>query len=275
MLYFASDLHYGMCRVGDRATRALAEHLRGATRQDVLVLVGDLAKDEDALRECLEFFRGFPGHAFAVPGNHDVWMHSAEEADSDERRRRFNETVRAFGIHPLEDEPVVVNGVGLAGTMGWYDYSFRDDELGIPLDVYRCKSYGEWAWSDAQFVRWPRTDEEETTLDADRLDSHLRTLAGAREIVVVTHHVPTKQLLFYPRSLVPQRWRFLNAFLGSERFREVIERHPAVRLAVCGHIHTAKELRLNRRAFVSIGGSYHAKQLVAWDGARISRTTFR
>lgn len=275
MLYFTSDLHYGMNEVGDRATEKLAKHLRGANPGDVLAFAGDLATSDRMLKRCLDLFREFPGRMLAVPGNHDVWIHPRGDATSEERRRLFNQIVRSVGIHPLEEGPIVIGGIGFAGIMGWYDYSFRDEELGIPLAAYERKSYGGVSWSDADFVHWGRTDEAQTVQDVALLERHLVHLAAAEQIVVITHHVPTKQLLVRPRSLVPRRWRFLNAFLGSESLRFTVEHSPAAGLAVCGHVHTAREARINGRLFASIGGSYLEKELVTWNGVRLSRETFR
>ena len=39
----------------------------------------------------------------------------------------------------LDHQPVVLGGVGLAGSIGWYDYSFADESLGIPEAFYEAK----------------------------------------------------------------------------------------------------------------------------------------
>lgn len=275
-MFFASDLHYGVHREGDAAVRSLADHVRTADvdKDDLLVLVGDLATDDATLRSCLRLFAGFPGRKCAVAGNHDVWVE--REDSSWTRYRRLSTIFRAAGFHPLEDEPLVVDGVGLAGSMGWYDYSFRDKELGIPLSCYRAKTLpgaAEPIWNDARLVRWGMSDEDMARWQAERLERHMASLRGCREIVLAIHHVPTKRLLFHPRCLVPYGTRFANAFLGSERFGEIALRHRAA-LVVNGHIHMEGTKRVGDTAFMSIGGGYRAKQLIVRDGAECVRSSF-
>ncbi len=274
-MFFASDLHYGVDPEGDAAVRALAGHLLPprAGRDDVLVLVGDLAKDDATVRECLALFAPFPGRKFAVAGNHDVWVVGGS---SWTRYRRLSRLFRAAGFHPLEDEPAVVDGVGFAGSMGWYDYSFRDADLRIPYAAYRAKTYpGKTMpiWNDAHLVSWGMPDEEVTAWQAERLARHLASLDGCGEKVLAIHHVPTKRLLYHPRWLVPREIRFANAFLGAERFADLACAH-GVDLVVNGHIHMAGTADVGRTRFASIGGDYGVKQLIVREDGRMLRKTF-
>ncbi|HTK05287.1 MAG TPA: metallophosphoesterase [Candidatus Eisenbacteria bacterium] len=277
-MFFASDLHYGVDGEGNAAVRSLAAHLRSpgtAAKEDVLILVGDIATNDDTLRACLALFSGFRGRKFAVAGNHDVWIE--EDLSSWTRYRRLSAIFRAAGFHPLEDEPVVIDGIGIAGSLGWYDYSFRDEDLGIDMEAYRTKTPPGQdfpCWNDAHLVRWGMPDEDVTTWQAERLERHLASLEGCREKVLAIHHVPTKRLLFHPRCLVPMGTRFANAFLGSERFGEIASLH-GVSLVVNGHIHMAGDARIGKTSFKSIGGGYRSKQLIVRDGGgRCTRYMF-
>lgn len=277
MIFATSDLHYGVCPDGNAATRRLAAHLRGARSSDVLLLAGDLGVGDETITECLALFRDFPGVKLAVPGNHDVWVPPDVGINSHERRARLPKLFRTAGFHPLEDGPITIDGLGFAGCMGWYDYSFRNESLRYPDDCYvsKCEpGSAEPVWGDAQYVRWPWSDAEVTKREITRLDAHLRQLSGVREVVVVTHHLPTSRLLFRPRALVSKFWRFANAFLGSDRLGEVIVRHPNVRLAICGHIHDAREAAIGSQRFTSVGSDYEHKVLLSYDGSRIKRQWF-
>jgi 3',5'-cyclic AMP phosphodiesterase CpdA len=262
---------------GDAATRRLAAHLNGARSHDVLLLAGDLGVSDETIAECLALFRHFPGHKLAIPGNHDVWVPHDAAIDSRERHAGLPQLFRDAGFHPLEEGPLTIDGVGFAGCMGWYDYTFRDPSLGYPDDCYvsKCEPGGtEPVWGDAGHVRWPWSDVEVTAREVARLDAHLQQLTGAREVIVVTHHLLTSRLLFHPRVLVPKFWRFANAFLGSERMGEVIARYPNVRLAICGHIHEAREVTIGTQRFASVGGDYSRKALCSYDGKDIKRQWF-
>ncbi len=74
--------------------------------------------------------------------------------------------------------------------------------------------------------------------------------------------------------LVPRFWRFANAFLGSERFAQVIGQHPNVRLAICGHIHEARNATIGAQRFCSIGSDYARKALLMIDGEHTTRRYF-
>lgn len=259
-----SDLHYGATRRGDACVRALAERVI-AEPGDVLVLAGDLAEGEVALDACLSLFSAFPGAKLAVPGNHDVWLRAHRARDSWHLHEEVLPDIFArHGFHPLHLAPWRRGDVALVGSMGWYDYSFRDD-IGIDLEAYRRKTLPPMTraiWNDAHHARFSEDDETLTGTLATRLARHLGEIAGTPDVVAFVHHVTTKQLLVHPRELVPRVFRFANAFLGAERFSSVIERDPRVRLSISGHIHRDKRIERGGRTLATIGASHRAKVLL-------------
>lgn len=274
--YVISDLHYGLSRRGDAAVRALAAHLcRIGRRGDQLLIAGDIGSCDLTLVDCLGLFRGFSGTRMAIAGNHDVWVEPTEKRDSWERYTRLADMMNATGFHPLEKTPLLIGDRAFVGTMGWYDYSFRD-EIGLPFADYERKRSSAVAggWNDARYARLPYTDVEMTRMMRERLRKHLDAVNGCREVTVVMHHLPTKSLLFHPRWLVPQRWRFMNAFLGSDTFAGLLDAYPNIRHVFCGHVHRYKTVRKDGIRMTSNGGNYAAKMLLTLQGDRISRQTF-
>ena len=275
--HFISDLHYGLRRVGDESVRALARSLEDVAAGDGLLIGGDLGTGDAEVAACLALFSRFPGPKFAIAGNHDVWVEAGES--SWDRYRRLSDILRASGFHPLEDEPAIVGDVGLVGSLGWYDYSFRDDALGIALTHYQQKIYPGWErplWRDALRVCWGMSDADVTRWQVERLTKHLARLQGVSSVIALLHHVPSKQLLAHPRAMLPPLLRFANAFLGSGALADPLLADARVRLVVSGHIHRAGEHRLGGTRFVSIGGSYHDKQCVTFDPVAnaLVRTSF-
>jgi hypothetical protein len=110
-----------------------------AASGDALVLVGDTAgADLQPLRECLGLFERFGGLRLLVPGNHCLWCRAGE--DSLHRYERVLPAVAGeAGFAVLDHQPATCGAVGLVGSVGWYDYSFADESLGIPADFYRAK----------------------------------------------------------------------------------------------------------------------------------------
>jgi predicted phosphohydrolase len=272
VLFFTSDLHYDHHGIsGRRAVEALGAELAAtASPGDVLVLGGDLGNSDAVVRACLACFRDFPGKKLGVAGNHDIWVEPGES--SWDRYKRLSDVFVEAGVHPLEDEPVVVGGVGFAGALGWYDYSFRDD-IGVPYERYVEKSLPSAgvAWGDARYAHWGLSDEAFTDWQLERLDGHLARLASCKEVVVFTHHVATRRLLVHPRSMVPTQWRFLNAFLGSEKLETLFARHPNVTEVVNGHIHRNGEVRIGRTRYTSLGCGKGTRQVLVMGGGRTER----
>jgi predicted phosphohydrolase len=267
MFYITSDLHYSLDRQGDAATRSLAEAAnRLGTPEDVLCLAGDIGANQDSIEACLELFAAFPGAKCAVAGNHDIWSEAGE--DSWSRLNRLSYIFRLHGFHALEDGPFVHRDWGICGTMGWYDYSFRDD-INVPDEAYRAKIYprGGDMWGDALHVNWPYTDEEVCSSLARKLKADLAGFKMGR-VFVVMHHLPLKSLLVHPRILVPHNWRFLNAFLGSEEFGRILTADSRVACVASGHIHLNRTKKLGSQLYLTVGSNYKAKQLVVYDGLK-------
>lgn len=275
--FVASDLHYGVSREGDGNVEALARHVceRGA---GALLLGGDLAHDAASLDACLALFRDFAGPKLAVPGNHDVWTTYGVGADSWSLHEDWlPDAFERHGVVPLHQRPHTVQGVGFVGSMGWYDYSFRDD-IGIEIEHYRAKTLPGTSrpiWNDARFANFPHDDEALTALLDERLGAQLAATAGCRAVVALVHHVVMKDLLIHPRWMIPTHWRFANAFLGSERLGDRLRAAPAVTQVFCGHIHHAKTIAVGRQGYTTVGGDYRGKQLLrATPAGIVERTMF-
>ncbi len=263
--YVTSDLHFGLRSGGDKATIELAQHVT-QNPLDALILVGDLGHDLQSTGELLALFADFEGLKLAVPGNHDVWLDPAFEGDSWAlHEEALPEVFEAHGFHPLHLLPLQVGDTAFVGSMGWYDYSFRDEEIGIPLSAYEAKTLpGERRplWNDAVKANFNKADVPLTRLLDERLQAQLKQTLGARHVVAAVHHVVTKALLVHPRERVPHMWRFANAFLGANRYGQTLQADPRVKTAFCGHIHMERRARLGGCQCFCVGSDYRRKQLL-------------
>lgn len=263
-IFVASDLHYGVSREGNLAVEALARKVcaRGA---EALLLGGDLAKNGETLEACLALFSGFRGAKMAIPGNHDIWVTDGRAKESWTLHEHvIPETFERHGFHPLHLRPLRLGDHAFVGSMGWYDYSFRED-IGVELEHYVRKLYPDEPrvmWTDARFAKFELDDPALTRALDERLDAQLAEVADAKEVIALVHHLVTPDLLVTPRALVPRHWRFANTFLGSTCFGDTIERYANVTQVFCGHIHRSKTVRRGERLMTTIGGSYKEKELV-------------
>ena len=275
-LLITADLHYNHAR-----SKSLAEDLirsMNAAGGDGVLVVGDTAaSDGEDLESCLSRFE-VPGPRLFLCGNHELWTRGEDSY------RLFTEDlprrVRGLGWQWLETEPYVARGFAIAGTVGWYDYTFASRQLMIPRRFYEAKISPGAAeyfkrsdlleggdvspeaaaivarWNDGKFVKLGRSDKEFSDECVARLDENLRRVSGLPEIVVATHHIPYRELL------PPTRYNaleFVKAYLGSERLGEVIGRHANVRRVFCGHSHFASRARIGDVEAVNLGSSYRAK----------------
>ncbi len=283
-----ADLHYDIKRSREPTEALAARTLQ--TGGDVLVLVGDTAgRDLRIMRECLGLFAGFTGRKLLVPGNHCLWSWPGE--DSMERYLSALPTLAAeMGFSVLDHHPEVVGRIGLAGSIGWYDYSFQDEALGIPEPFYEAKvSPGAAArfeehehlveahadvlterqmafgarWMDREYVRLGMTDREFVAFLAGRLDGQLTGLSDVcDQIITFIHHLPFA--LSVPPGR-PDRFAFAAAYLGAEQFGQTLLAHEKVTHIYCGHSHWRDVRRVGSLEVINIGSTYVEKHLEILD----------
>jgi len=285
-VFFASDLHIDVRRGMPSSVQLASWVCAQSTPDDVLILGGDYGNDDESVARCLRLFRRFQGPKLAIAGNHDVWSKADAGAGSIARYDGLSRVFENVGFHPLEHRPYRHHGVGFAGAMGWYDFSLREDSLSVPLEVYHAKSmpgFSGVVWADGDHVDWGVTDPQFTSRQLERLSSQLDELVDLETVIVVTHHVPVVELLrprdldpsIHRRDVVPRRWLILNTYLGSDRFGHLIESHSArIPLALCGHIHLARQVERGGVLFASNGSSYETKEVIVWSDGQLERHQF-
>ena len=279
-----ADLHYDIAR-SQGPTRRVADEICRLGADGLLVL-GDAAGREPAiLRECLDLFDRFGGRKFFVAGNHDLWTNPDAGEDAQDRLERTLPAVcREAGFHPLDVEPAVIGRVGVVGSIGWYDFGYRQRWLEIPQRFYEAKvspgfaardeRYAHLAadaddvppealdlgvrWMDGEYVRLPEGDLAFCRRLRDRLAEHLARVADRADAIVVgLHHLPFRELV--PVSRDP-RWAFAAAFMGSETFGDVLLAEPKVRYAFCGHSHRGMGTRRDHVTCINVGCTYTDKR---------------
>ncbi len=281
-IIITSDLHYNIKR-SRKATEELSKNLKSISA-DVLIIAGDIAGPEiDEFRKALELFADFRGIKLFVPGNHDLWV--CDGASSFDKLSNLSKVAEEYDFILLDGNPQVIDKVGFVGTIGWYDYSFKDDSLAVPMEFYRAKvGPGRVAlfpdefrvdfdlskllphhykitsiWNDRNFVKLPFSDEKFTDILLHRLASDIEKIKRDTEnIIAVTHHLPTRNLVWLRGD---PNWDFASAFLGSQRFYEILKNYPQIKYCFSGHNHRSAEWTDGKIQFVSIGSTYRKKVL--------------
>jgi Icc-related predicted phosphoesterase len=276
---FTSDLHVDYSAENREFVGRLCEAIRAAS-PDVLIIGGDIAAALDEFAWALNQFAELKCNKLVVAGNHDIWIQAKTDLldgkDSGAKYNRLLPKVAAdSGFSLLHDAPVIIDGIGFAGCMGWFDYSFRNQKFDASASIEKYRA-GRWdhptngrkfIWNDMQYVWWLKdfsaktagfarsdlclSDADITSFMAKTLHSQLVQLASehVRQVITVTHFVPNRELLEY-RDTVPHD--YFNAYHGSVAIEEAILGCKKISHVLYGHSHVAQDR--------SIGGvQYHSR----------------
>eukprot|EP00929_Paragymnodinium_shiwhaense_P062383 TRINITY_DN31148_c1_g1_i1.p1 TRINITY_DN31148_c1_g1~~TRINITY_DN31148_c1_g1_i1.p1 ORF type:complete len:357 (+),score=47.72 TRINITY_DN31148_c1_g1_i1:88-1158(+) len=201
-VYATSDLHTDHAANLD-VLRALPK------RPDaVLIVAGDISHDLEIVRTTFKVLKSKFREVFYCPGNHDLWVHSTDQAkDSLEKLRCLLDLCASLGVHT---QPRFVNeDVLIVPMLSWYETGFDgepdiDDDTLLPV---------EECMSDFAMCRWPNGL---SSLD-DSLATHVDTLnddveqvaklvkdSACRVVISFSHFLPRpdllpeKRFLYYP-----------------------------------------------------------------------------
>ncbi len=276
-LLVTADIHYN-----HPVSRPLADDLIDSMNiagGDALLVVGDTGvADGDVIEQCLSRFT-FAGPKLFVAGNHELWTGRADSYSI--FMEELPNRVRALGWQWLETDPFVTGDVAIVGSVGWYDYSFAQANLGIPKRFYAekvspgaAKHLGRYdallaggdvtaellnvvaRWNDGKFVKLGRSDETFLNECLARLESACAANTHARRLIAAVHHVPFRELLPPPKSA---QWDFAKAYLGSERIGQTLQKFPNVDTLFCGHSHLPGDVTVGAIRAINIGSGYRHK----------------
>lgn len=259
-----SDIHLDY-----RANRELFRKMTsaiGARQPDVVIVAGDVSHIDDLIAACIEVLKRVSPHVAYLPGNHDLWIDRPGEDLRDDPStntwERHDQALEALaesvGGHYLPAGPLRIGNVAIAGSCGWYDYSFFRPELReqVPESALLDQALDGIQWSDRTRIAFRHPDgslmsNPEVARRMERvLDEQLAQLERdpkVREVVCATHHLQYEQAVRRAGTLP---WEFFNAFMGSRSLGAVIDGHSKVRHVIYGHTHTPGDYQIGpRRVF--------------------------
>ena len=253
---FISDLHVDSLPEPSQVIDCILERVL-SIKPDVFIIAGDIASPTQLFVNTLHAFSSLPCEKILVAGNHDIWVESSSLEKGIHSGVKYSKILpqisRRNNFIFLKDTPYRINGVGFAGTIGWYDYTFRNkafDTL-FSLDTYSNKKYGDrFTWNDLKFAHWIEENQNRRKNDSliaremeDSLKNQIQLLSRKHidTIVVITHHLPFQKMVFYPNRLP---FDFFSAYMGSEGLGTVILNEPSVKYVICGHSHIKSTHRI-------------------------------
>lgn len=219
-----------------------------AAGADVLVLAGDIGSYQNGSQLAdpdyglarfspLAQYAGWPVPVVFVPGNHEY-----DAQDFDAAHLRLRATCERLGMHWLERETLVLQGVRFVGTTLWTDFDVLSDHEGIQDPVQRLKRR-EKAFRAANFylsktgtIRAGQAFEaqlvrEQALLCQDWL-RHALAVPFAGPTVAVTHFAPSLRSADPRYGLVPGTAGFCNA---------LDDLLPYAHVWIHGHLHAPSQ----------------------------------
>jgi predicted phosphodiesterase len=283
---FTSDLHVDYSPENRGLIKNLREQLE-SSNFDVLIVAGDLASNIKDFGWALEQLSDLRCRKLVVAGNHDIWIESKHDIisgkDSGARYLKLLPEIAAQnGFTFMHETALVIDGIGFAGNMGWFDYSFRNTDFDstTPFERYAIGRWQhptkdtEFIWNDMQYVWWLKdlsarisgfdrrnlclSDADIVDLMAVALQRQLDQLRaeGVKRIVAVTHVVPTRGLLEY-RGTTPHD--YFNAYHGAAKIESVIRGDNRITHVIYGHSHVRKDVVIDGVRYLSEPIGYHGE----------------
>ena len=213
---------------------------------DLLIVAGDTGEPLELFAQGLQTLAPICKQRAALAGNHDVWRREKGYVYSSERlwEAELARVARANGYLWLEQDNLVVGGVGICGTIGWYDYGGKPDQLPFDDDFYEVIKLQ--VTNDARYIDWRWSDREFAARVGDAFQARLDRLEADPSVyeVLVTTHVPLYAGALRP-SATPEQ-ALLNAYYANVGLGEKVLTRPKVRAVVSGHVHHERRLSIPR-----------------------------
>jgi predicted phosphodiesterase len=236
-IQIASDLHLDLLPKLEGAELSIIE----PTEADVLVLAGDI---HDGIQGMDRFKNWKEGtEVIYVAGNHEFYGHVIGSKEDQMRARGLE-----LGIHFLERNSVVINGVRFLGATLWTDYRLFEPRHLQHLAMLDAKR----KLNDHRLIRVGRA----AFSPWDALEIHASTCLWLKEelakpfdgkTVVVTHHGP------HPNSV---HKKYKDDLLSAAFVSDLGELLEGADLWIHGHVHDGFDYQVGRCRVVANPAGY-------------------
>lgn len=259
-----SDLHLGITTAEEITPMVAAI---AAEQPDLTIIAGDIGKRLGDIHACLALFAEVPGEKAALAGNHDLWKHG-DDHSADLWERATPEAVRAAGMLWLEDENWTRDGLAVAGSIAWYDYTGADPSIPPQTEAYWVELKRQ-LHPDARYLDWSWSDIDFATRCGDALMQRIAAAEAdpaVRDLLVVTH-VPLYREQIINRTEIPN-WGYGNAYFGNLTLGERVRQTSKLRAVVSGHTHIGRRERLEGGAGIPawvVPSDFHSPRYVVYE----------
>jgi hypothetical protein len=195
------------------------------------VVAGDVCRDRSLLIKTLTHLgQCYPGGVFYIDGNDEHRDYLEDLGDS------YQDLAHRISLIPnvvyLQDHVVIINGVAILGTNGWWSYDLDPDmEPAQSMDWHMARTECSTSVVGA-ILAMAHTDANYLASSVDKLQTHKEVSA----IVVVTHTVPAAWLIQHDLQL-SHTHRFNCT--GNPRLQQALDMdtESKIRAWTFGHYH--------------------------------------
>ena len=225
--------------------------------QDALIFAGDAAHDLQTLQTMLLQLKSKFKEFFFVPGNHDLWIHNSDWADSLNKFEALIEWCTRHKIHTVPRSLGLKDKypVRIVPLFSWYSGPEEGD------DSLYLEKPGEdpenRMWSDNYYIRWPQTKEGFrastyfTALNVEALKEK-----SLLPVISFSHFLPRREMMFGD-SLKP----------NPEKIRKY-DRRPEFNFSRVAGSYLIEEQIRELNSVVHIYGHQHINRDRVLDGVR-------
>ena len=251
-LYAISDLH-----VGHRDNRAFTHTLTPHSKDDWLIVAGDVAEKAEDVFEVMQLLTSRFATVVWTPGNHELWTVPGDPVTlrGEERYLYLVNALRELGVHTPEDPyptyPGVDGRVAVAALFTLYDHTFRPGGTHTKEEALAVAHQAGVVCTDEYLLHpdphptrdaWCRSRLEYTRERLEALPSDLPT-------VLVNHYPLVREpteILYYPEFA---QW------CGTEATADWHVRHRA-RAVVYGHLHIPRTITVDGVPHIEVSLGY-------------------
>ena len=221
---------------------------------DVFIIAGDIGESVNLFERALRIARTKTNvPIIVIPGNHDLWNRSLLDKRAPQKvdskyptsrelwERDLPEVTQCAGCIWGEGLGFRLGDIGIASTIGWYDYSGADPQFkGTPPRVFR--DFKRKYATDAIAIDWHWTDPEFSDVVARPFLKTLKRFEMDPKIksVIVITHVPILEAQM-ARNPSDKRWAMSNAYFGNLTLGSKVMTFKKVSHVVSGHSHVGRD----------------------------------
>jgi UDP-2,3-diacylglucosamine pyrophosphatase LpxH len=208
------------------------------------VVAGDVSRDRDLLVKTLKHLSDCYAAVFYIDGNDEHRYYLEELGES---YRALNQEIENIpNVVYMQDNVVIINGVAIIATNGWWNYTFDRD-----LDPASCREWYREYVGISELAAYSVADI--AYHDAAYLCNSIKKLQThpeVKRIVVVSHTLPSSELVKHDLDLFGHP-RFNS--MGNQNLSYALEEDTENKISVwCfGHYHRSVDRDFNGIRYVN------------------------